>query len=94
MHTNISPKLTQQYDGTQEDGDECSSAEARGAAQSLRVTQFHVAFMVTGAHPHSEGPGAALHGVVAISDHHRNQVDTLVKAAVAGSACQDAGSVI
>lgn len=88
------PVLTQQYDGTQEDGDESSSAETRRAAQSLSVAQLHVAFTVTGAHPHSESAGAALHGIVAIGNHHRNQVDALVKEAVAGSTCQDASSVI
>ncbi len=86
--------LTQQYDGTQEDGDERSGAKARRAAASLWVTQLHVAFTVAGAHPHSEGASAALHGVVAVSDHHGNQVDALVKTTVAGSACQDASSVI
>lgn len=86
--------LTQQYDGTQENGNEGPSAETRSAAQSLCITQFHIALTVAGAHPHSQGAGAALHGVVAISDHHGNQVHALVKAAVAGSACQDAGSVI
>lgn len=86
--------LTQQYDGTQENGDESPGAETRRAAQSLCITQFHIAFTVAGAHPHSQGAGAALHGVVAISDHHGNQVHALVKAAVAGSTCQDASSVI
>lgn len=86
--------LTQQYDGTQKNGNERPSAETRRAAQSLCITQFHVAFTVTGAHPNSECASAALHGVVAISYNHRNQVGTLVEAAVASSTCQDASSVI
>lgn len=90
----VSAVLTQQYDGAQEDGDERPRANASRAAQSLRITQLHVAVAVTGAHPHSEGPRAALHGVVAVCDHHGNQVDALVKSAVAGSPCQDAGGVI
>lgn len=90
----VLPVLTQQYDGAQEDGDERSGAEARGAAQRLGVTQLHVAFTVAGAHPHREGAGAALHGVVAVCDHHGDQVDTLVEAAVAGSTGQDASSVV
>lgn len=90
----VSPIRTQQYDGTQQDGDQRSGAEPGRAAQSLRVAQLHVAFAVAGAHPHSEGAGAALHGVVAVGDHHRNQVDALVEPAVASSTCQDAGGVI
>lgn len=86
--------LTQQYDGTQENSDEGSSAEARRAAQRLSVAQLHVAVAVTGAHSDGEGASTALHGIVSISDHHRNQIHALLEAAVAGAACQDAGGVI
>lgn len=86
--------LTQQYDGTQENSDEGSSTEAWRAAQRLSVTQLHVAVTVTGAHSGSEGASTALHGIVAISDHHRNQIHALLEAAVAGAACQNAGGVI
>lgn len=50
--------------------------------------------MVTGTNPHSKCASAALHGVVIIGDHHRNQVDALVKAAIGVSASQDASSVV
>lgn len=86
--------LTQQYDGTQQDSDEGSSAEARRAAQRLSVTQLHVAVAVAGAHSDGEGASAALHGIVAIGDHHGNQIHALLEAAVAGAAGQDAGGVI
>lgn len=85
---------TQQYDSTQKDCDERSSTQAGRAAQSLSITQLLIPFTVTGAHPHGEGTSAALHGVVAVCDHHGDQVDALVEAAVAGSARQDAGSII
>lgn len=86
--------LTEQYDCTQEDGNEGSGAEARRASQSFRVAQLYVALTVTFTHPHSKRASAALHGIVAIGDHHGNQVDALVKAAVGGSTGQDASSVI
>lgn len=86
--------LTQQYDGTEENSDEGSGTEARRAAQRLSVAQLHVSIAVAGAHPDGEGASTALHGIAAITDHHRNQVQALLEAAVAGAACQDACGVI
>lgn len=86
--------LTQEDDGTQQDGDQGSGAEARAAAQSLHVAQLHPALAVAGAHPDRECAGAALHGVVPVGDHHGDQVDALVEAAVAGATRQDAGRVV
>lgn len=85
---------TQQDGGTQQDGDQRSGAQARRAAQSLNVAQLHVALAVAGTHSDRQGARAALHGVVAVRDDHRDQVDALVEAAVAGAASQDACGVV
>lgn len=61
---------TEEDDGTQQDGNQGSGAEARRATQSLRIAQLHVALAVAGAHPHRQGARAALHGVVAVGDDH------------------------
>lgn len=66
--------LTEQYEDTEDDGHEGSSAEACGEDQSFLVTQLHVPLAVAGTNTHSQGVGAALHGKVPVRYHHGNQV--------------------
>lgn len=68
--------LTEQYEDTEDDGHEGSSAEACGEDQSFLVTQLHVPLAVAGTNVHRQGVGAALHGEVAVRDHHGNQIGT------------------
>lgn len=97
MHTKfiqMYSTLTQQYDGTEEDSNQRSSAEAMRSGQGISIAQLHLSITVTAADSHSESPSAALHWVVTICDHYGNQVDALLETAVGCSTCQDAGSVI
>ena len=86
--------LTQEYDGTEEDGDECPGADASRAGQGLCVAHLHFPVAVAQANAHRQCACAALHGVVPVGDHHRDQVDTLQLAVVTGAPCEDACSVV
>ena len=85
--------LTEEDDGTEEDGDERPSAEARSAAQGLRVALLSPV-AVARAHAHRQRAGAALHGVVAVGDDHRDGVDALLLPAVAGAPRQQPRRVV
>lgn len=61
-------RFTEQYDDTEQDGNQGPSAQPRREDQGLRAARLHVSLLVAGAHADREGAGAALNRIIVVKD--------------------------